>query len=104
MHQCAAVLRERHRNGTLAIRQGDKGRGFLVSESAVMVDDSELPVLLRGQFERVFIQPDRKTGEQRVYFALDERTGIMCDNRKHVREFFVCSMADGVHAYRYQRL
>jgi hypothetical protein len=42
-------------------------------------------------------------GEQ-VFFSLDERTGIVCDNCKHVREYFVCSMAEGVHAYRYQRL
>lgn len=104
MRDCAARLRHKHRDGTLALRQGDRGHSFLMSESAVMVDDSELPASLRGRFDRVFMQPDRTTGEEQVFFSLDERTGIVCDSRKHVREFFVCSMADGVHAYRYQRL
>ena len=75
-----------------------------MSAKAVLVDDLELPVQLRGRFARVVIEPDQDSGEQRVYFSLDERTGIVCDNRTQVREFFVCSMADGVHAYRYQRL
>ena len=104
MRACAASLRQKEHNGTLVVSHGDTGHSFLMSEKAVLVGDSELPVLLRGRFERVFIQPDRDTGEQRVYFALDERRGIVCDSRTHVREFFVCSMADGVHAYRYQRL
>jgi hypothetical protein len=104
MRACAASLVQKEHDRTLAVRQGDPGHSFLMSDKAVLVDDSELPVLLRGRFERVFIQPDRDTGEQRVYFALDERRGIVCDSRKQVREFFVRSMADGVHAYRYQRL
>jgi hypothetical protein len=104
MRDCAARLRQKHRDGTLAIRQGDRGHSFLMSETAVMVDDAELPVSLRGRFDRVFIQQDRVTGDEQVYFSLGERTGIVCDSRKHVREFFVCSMAEGVHAYRYQRL
>jgi hypothetical protein len=101
---CAATLRQKQHDGTLAVRQGKRDQSFLMSERAVLVDDAELPVPLRGRFERVFIQPDQDAPEQRVYFSLDERTGIVCDSRKHVREFFVCSMADGVHAYRYQRL
>jgi hypothetical protein len=104
MQVCAASLRQKQHDGTLVVRQRDIGHTFLMTEKATLVDDSDLPVLLRGRFERVFIQPDRDTGEQRVYFALDERRGIVCDSRKDVREFFVCSMADGVHAYRYQRL
>lgn len=104
MRACAASLRQKEHYGTLVVRQGDTGHSFLMSEKAVLVDDSDLPALLRGRFERVFIQPDRDSGEQRVYLALDDRRGIVCDSRKHVREFFVCSMADGVHAYRYQRL
>ena len=104
MRACAANLRQKEHDGTLVVRQGDTGHSFLMSEKALLVEDSELPVLLRGRFQRVFIQPDRDTGEQRVYFALDTRSGIVCDTRKHVREFFICSMANGVHAYRYQRL
>ena len=104
MRACAASIRQKEHDGILAVGQGDRDSSFLMSESAVIVDDSELPLQFRGRFERVFIQPDRDTGEQRVYFSLDVRSGIICDSRKHVREFFVCSMADGVHAYRYQRL
>src|SRR5262249_31795971 len=101
---CAATLRQKEHDGTLTVRHGDKGQSFVMSEKAVLVDDSELPTSLRGRFERVFIEPDQDAAEQRVYFSFDERTGIICDSRKNVREFFVCSMADGVHAYRYQRL
>ena len=104
MRACAVSLRRKQRDGTLVVRPADNGHSFLMFEKAVLIDDSELPVQLRGRFARVFIQPDQDTGEQRVYFSLDEGTGIICDSRKHVREFFVCSMADGVHAYRYQRL
>ena len=101
---CAAGLRQKHRDATLTTRQRDISHDFWMSENAVMVNDSELPVSLRGRFASVFIKQDRATGEEQVYFSLGERTGIVCDSRKHVREFFVCSMAEGVHAYRYQRL
>ena len=104
MRDCAARLRQKHRDGTLTVRQGDRGHSFLMSESAVMVDDSELPVSLRKRFDRVFIQQDRVTGEEQIFFSLGKQTGIVCDSRKHVREFFVCSIGEGVHAYRYQRL
>jgi hypothetical protein len=104
MRDCAGRLRQKHHDGTLTVRRRDSGHSFLMSESAVMVDDSELPVSLRGRFDRVFIQQDRVTGDEQVFFSLGEETGIVCDSRKHVREFFVCSMAEGVHAYRYQRL
>jgi hypothetical protein len=104
MRACAESIRQKKRDGTLVVRQENKSHSFLMSERAVLVDDSELPVQLRGRFKRVFIEPDQDAGEQRVYFSLDERTGIVCNSRNHVREFFVCSIADGVHAYRYQRL
>jgi hypothetical protein len=104
MQTCATSLRQKEHDGTLVVRQRDKDKYILMSEDAVLVDDSELPAPLRGRFKHVFIQSDPVGGEQRVYFSLDERSGIVCDSRKRVREFFVCSMADGVHAYRYQRL
>jgi hypothetical protein len=88
---CAATLLQKQHDGILAVRQEKRDQG------TVLVDDSELPIPLRGKFERVFIE------EQRVYFSLNRRTGILCDSRKHVREFSECSMADGVHAYRYER-
>lgn len=104
MRACAATLRQKQKERALLVAQGDKVRDSLMSDKAVLVDDSELPALLRGRFDHVFIQPDEHTGEQQVYFCLNNRTGVLCDGRKHVREFFVCSMADGVHAYRYQIL
>jgi hypothetical protein len=52
----------------------------------------------------VFIQKHPYTGEEQVVFALGKTTGIVCDTRKEVHEVFVYSIADGVHAYRYQRL
>ena len=104
IRDCADHLRQKHRDGTLAVKVGDKGHNFLMSTSAVIVDDSELPASLRGRFDCVFIQQGRVTDDEQVVFALPERTGIICDSRKHVSEFFVYSIADGVHAYRYQRL
>jgi hypothetical protein len=101
---CAALLLQKQRDGSLLIKKDDRGPGFFMSEDAVVIEDSELPISLRGRFARVFIEQGRHAGEQQVYFSFDERTGIVCDKRKHLREFFVCSMAEGVHAYRYQRL
>jgi hypothetical protein len=102
MRDCAAQLRQKHRDGTLAVRQRDGGHSLLMSERAVIVQDSELPVALRGRFKSVYIEPD--TGEERVFFSFSERSGIVCDSRKSVRGFFECSMADGVHVYAYSRL
>lgn len=103
MRACATLLRQKEHDGTLQVRPPGKNRSSLMSEQAVLVDDAELPPPLRGRFKQVFIQPDPASAEEQVYFSLDERTGIVCDSRKNVREFFVCSMADGVQAYRYQR-
>jgi len=104
LHDCAEHLRQKRRDGTLALGDKDSDRYFPMSESAVVVPDSELPVSLRGRFQRVFIQRDHDTGDEQVWFALDGRSGIVCDSRKQVHDFFLWSMADGVHAYRYQRL
>src|SRR5438105_892754 len=41
MRACAASLRQKEHDGIIAVRHGDKGDSFLMSESAVMVDDSE---------------------------------------------------------------
>jgi hypothetical protein len=101
---CADHLRQKFRHGTLVVSAQGTNDHFIVDSSAVVVSDGELPSSLRGRFDRVFIQPDSVTGVERVYFSLSQGTGIVCDGRKYVRTFFVCSMADGVHAYRYQRL
>jgi len=103
LRDCAAHLRQKRRDGTLTLADKAKIPSFLMSETAVIVADSELPVSLRGRFQRVFIQQDRATNDEQVFFALDGNTGIICDSRTHVRGFLVCSMAEGVHAYRYQR-
>jgi len=104
LRSCADHLRQKFRDGTLAVSPRGKDDQFTVDPSAVVVSDSELPSSLRGRFKRVFIQKPQGAGEQQVVFALGPDTGIICDGRKDVREFFVCSMADGVEAYRYQRL
>ena len=104
MRECAARLRQKHRDGTLVRRQAEKSRLFWLFQDAMAVDDSELPASLRGRFAGVFIRGDSALGEQEVSFALGDRTGIVCDSRKDVREYFVCSIADGVHAYRNERL
>ena len=105
MRDCAARLRQKHHDGTLTVRQGDREKRHFISDSAIMVDDSELPASLRGRFDLVFIQPDRVTGGEQVFFSLSIQawTGIVCDSRKPVSEFTVCSMAEGVRAYRYLR-
>lgn len=97
-------LRQKFRDGALAVSARSKNDDFIVDTSAVVVSDSELPGSLRGRFQRVFIQKVPFSDEEQVVFALGPERGIICDGRKDVREFFVCSMADGVEAYRYQRL
>ena len=103
MRTCAASLVRKQQDRTLVVRRGKIRHSWMTAGNAVLVDDSELPVSLRGRFDSVVIQQDQDTGEARVYFALDGRRGIVCDSRKQVRDFYVCSMADGVHAYRFQR-
>ena len=104
LRDCAAHFRQKFHDGTLKVGPRDKDDHFIAAQDAVVISDTELPESLRGRFQRVFIQKSPVTGEVQVVFALGSTTGIICDSRTHVREFFVCSMADGVHAYRYQRL
>lgn len=104
LRDCAAHIRQKFHDGTLKVSPRDKDDHFIVAQDAVVISDTELPDSLRGRFQRVFIQKSPVTGEVQVVFALGSTMGIICDSRTHVREFFVCSMADGVQAYRYQRL
>lgn len=103
MRACAASLRQKAHDGTLVARKVGKSCGFPMSDEDVLVDESELPIPLRGRFLQVFIQTDADSGEPRVYFAIDEHTGIVCDTPKNRRSFSVCPMANGVCAYRYLR-
>ena len=104
VRDCAALILQKHRDRAFGLKVGDRAQSFLVSESAIIVEDAELPASLRGRFKGVFIQQGSAAGGEQVVFALGERTGIICDGRKRVSEFFVYSMAEGVHVYRYQRL
>jgi hypothetical protein len=105
LRSCAEHLWQKRRDGTLTLGDGAKDRIPLLLDSAMVVADSELPDALRGRFRRVLIQKDPSTGDEQVIFVLNEQmhTGIICDGRPYVREFFVCSMAEGVHTYHYQR-
>ncbi|SRR6266480_2484647 len=104
LRSCAAQIRQKFREGTLAISPRDKDDHFMVAQDAMVVSETELPSSLRGRFERVFIQKSPVTADEQVVFALGRTAGIVCDSRKDVHEFFVYSLADGVQAYRYQRL
>ncbi len=104
LRECAAHLRQKRHNGTLILVDHKGVSFFPMSESALLVADSDLPESLRGRFHCVFIQEDQKIMGEQVFFALGKYNGIVCDGRKYVRELFICSMADGVHAYRYERL
>jgi len=104
LRDCADQLRHKFRSGTLAVGMRGKDDHFIVAADAVVVTDASLPVSLRGRFRRVFIQKASAISGEQVVFALEEQRGIICDSRKAVHEFFIYSMADGVHAYRYQRL
>jgi hypothetical protein len=104
LRDCAKQLQQRLHAGTLKVQTRAKDDDFTVEPSALVVDDTELPTILRGRFQRIFIQTNSLLGIEQVVFALGDERGIFCDNRKNVHEFFVCSMADGVHAYRYQRM
>jgi len=101
---CADHLRQKFHDGTLEASVRNKDDHYIVAPSAVVVADGELPNSLRGRFQRVFIQKATYTGEEQVVFALGQDRGIICDDRKDVHEFFIYSIADGVEAYRYERL
>jgi hypothetical protein len=104
LRDCSTRIRQKFHDGELKVSSRDTDDHFIVAQDALVISDTELPESLRGRFQRVFIQKSPVTGEVQVVFALGSATGIICDSRTHVHEFFVCSMADGVHAYRYQRL
>lgn len=95
LRQCAARLRQQQQAGTLAQTSTSDGP---------VVDQADLPPSLRGRFVRVYLQSSTHPGGQQVVFELSRQTGIICDDRKSVSDFFTHSMAEGVHAYRYQRL
>lgn len=104
LRECADQLRQRFQNGTLRTTPRDKNDFSEVSSSALVVSESELPNALRGRFQRVYLQTTPESGDLQVVFAKRRDRGIICDSRKSLRQFFIYSMADGVHAYRYQRL
>jgi hypothetical protein len=104
LRNCAVQLRQKFHAGTLTVRNRNKSDDYAgVVESAVVIDDAELPDSLNHKFQRVFIQKSPVTGDEQVVFALGSDRGIICDNRTNVSGFFVYSIADGVEAYRYQR-
>jgi hypothetical protein len=104
LRHCAEIVRQKFRDGTLATRARSNDDHFIVGPSALVVLDSELPVSLRGRFKQVYIQKVPDSDVEQVIFALEPARGILCDGRKDVREYFACSIADGVEAYRYQRM
>jgi hypothetical protein len=106
IRDCADHLRQKFHDGTLAVSAPHKDDyGYCgLTESAVVVADTELPAALRGRFSRVFIQKMRETGKEQVVFALGQTKGILCDLRKEVHDTSADSMADGVHAYQCERL
>lgn len=91
---CADKLREEKRDGSL--------KGIANGGHSIIIDETELPVTLRGKFAIVMIRGD---SFEEVFFAEeeDERSGIICDQRKHVWGISEYSIAEGVHAYRYLR-
>ncbi|MFI5305442.1 MAG: hypothetical protein ACHQYP_11700 [Nitrospiria bacterium] len=104
IRDCANHLRQKHRDGTLKEVQRGNYSDVLMSDNAIIIDDSELPVSLRGRFVGVYIRSGLTSPDDVVVFALGMQKGIICDNRKYVSEFYFHSMGDGVHAYRFQRL
>jgi len=104
LRSTAEEFRSKFESGTLEVSQEDADDYFVVFESAKCIPDAELPNSLRGRFQRVLIQQDPTEKGLQVFFALDRTRGIVCDNRKVTRGLFEYSMAEGVHAYHYQRL
>jgi hypothetical protein len=109
LRECAAQIRQRKQMGNLVVgERGEFWDYFLTPETAKFVDESELPVMLRAKFKRVYIQPSytgRKytSDDDMVVFAFDTHTGILCSNQKRTDGYFTRSMADGVYAYRVER-
>ncbi len=104
LRECASDLRQKHLNGTLKEQKRGKVLRVMNPDNEwALVDDSELPTSLRGRFYRVYIQKDQANNGLSVVFEIKMFTGIVCDSRKFVSGFFEHSIADGVHAFRYER-
>lgn len=108
IRECADQLRQKKIAHTLKVIPRGTYTDCLIDQNAQFVDESELPNALHGRFVRVYIRPsftaqDYKSSDDVVVFALDWNKGIYCNDRKYMSCFNVYSIADGVHAYRFQR-
>ena len=104
IRDCAIRLRRANREGTLRFRKDVPDTKYSPWKDVQAVDESELPESLRGRFASVLVRTVPGTKLEQVIFTVDSRNGIFCDDRKYVRERSVCSIADGVHAYRFMRM
>lgn len=108
IRECADQLRQKKQSGTLKVIPQGTFDDVLWTENAKIVDETELPVALRGRFVRVYIRPsftsqDYRSSDDVVVFDLGKDRGIFCNDRKHISDFYVHSITDGVHAYHFQR-
>lgn len=96
----AQQLIQKQKSGVLLTADGGQFKHFLFSEKSVFVADSEMPAAFKEKFRCIYIT----TNSTEVRFALNSYEGILCDKRSNVLGFFECSITNGVHAYRYQRM
>ena len=101
LRDCAEQLRTKFHAGTLKLGNSADGRDYfpVLLDTNVVIEDTELPVSMRGRFQRTFILMDPSTTNELVIFAVDHETGIICGNDVPVPDY-ACRMAEGVEVYQ----
>lgn len=101
LHDCSNELLQKFHGGVLKHVSRGNDNYFPIVDSAIIVDDSDLPISIRGHFQRVFIQPDPFTGDYVVIYAVDHETGIIFGNELRLPEY-AYPMGDGLETYHYE--
>ena len=101
LRDCAEQLRTKFHAGTLKLGNSADGRDYfpVLLDTNVVIEDTELPVSMRGRFQRTFILMDPSTTNELVIFAVDHETGIICGNDVPVPDY-AYRMAEGVEVYQ----
>ena len=99
IREAADAVRQKYANGTLQTNPDNPQR----YQFAAIVNESELPDLLKGRFEYVGLRPCNKGDIREIVFAINVREGIVCNTNSFEKNTSHYSMGPYVHAYCYRR-
>ena len=104
---CAEQLCQKLHDGTLKLTADETGKIGSIYANGVIVDDTELPAVLRGRFTRVLIWHVPDGYGTQVRFALNGGTEIICGQSEvgnldqEVGPLDEYPLAEGIYAYRF---